>query len=529
MGLTPPHSVAEDVPVEVRSDAGPPPCRPGFATWRRPASARSFPATGPTAGGVKITVAGNDFFERRDDPLRRHPGDRQAASAARSYMPPTKTRSSGACLAGQGTVSVWARDPVTGVGQPADSFTVHRPARGRSLSGRSSPPTRLGLSCPGGDRATIRPRLLGKLTLLALGVSLIPLSIVGYFSYRIGQTAVRAAVDESQLQLGRQVAQHVSTELDHLLETLRVDARVLDLPRAGDQAPTAEGIAKFLQLVYHQSDAFCRGGPVRRARPFDRRAGLPGTSETSTLRSRATSRCTRRDVASLAPDGADREMPLAAAPRWDRCSRRRAQARTPHVVLAVSFTQTVAGERRVLAAEVALRGLMAHVEALASDDTEVKLLDGHTRLLGHRARSRPAACSPPRLPGRHRAGRSRWRSVGNISRQAGRSSARSSRGALSTRGGGGEDALVGVDAGPGSAWPRCSGWPSPPSSGPWWRGCSPGGWPDGWPSWPAGRGRYRGRQPGRHGWRSGGGTSSETRRPPSTAWPGRSAPPRRNN
>ncbi|HEY4183462.1 MAG TPA: hypothetical protein VGP07_00270, partial [Polyangia bacterium] len=68
----------------------------------------------------------------------------------------------------------------------------------------------------------MRPRLLAKLTLLALGVSLLPLLIVGYSSYRIGQGAVRAAVDESELQMARQVAQHVSTELDHLLDTLRV-------------------------------------------------------------------------------------------------------------------------------------------------------------------------------------------------------------------------------------------------------------------------------------------------------------------
>jgi len=97
----------------------------------------------------------------------------------------------------------------------------------------------------------MRPRLLAKLTLLALGVSLVPLSIVGYSSYRIGQGAVRAAVDESELQIGRQVAQHVSSELGHLLQTLRADAQALDLTRAGSVAPSAEGIAKFLQLVYH--------------------------------------------------------------------------------------------------------------------------------------------------------------------------------------------------------------------------------------------------------------------------------------
>ena len=50
----------------------------------------------------------------------------------------------------------------------------------------------------------IRPGLLAKLTLLALGVSLVPLGIVGYSSYRIGQQAVRSAVDQSELQIARQ-------------------------------------------------------------------------------------------------------------------------------------------------------------------------------------------------------------------------------------------------------------------------------------------------------------------------------------
>jgi len=51
-------------------------------------------------------------------------------------------------------------------------------------------------------------------------------------------------------------------------------------------------------------------------------------------------------------------------------------------VLAVAFTARTGGERRVLAAEVTLRSLIAHVEALCTEDTEVKLLDGHARLLG---------------------------------------------------------------------------------------------------------------------------------------------------
>ena len=39
---------------------------------------------------------------------------------------------------------------------------------------------------------------------------------------------------------------------------LRVDARIFDLdPRRATTSPTAQGLLKFLQLVYHQSDDFC--------------------------------------------------------------------------------------------------------------------------------------------------------------------------------------------------------------------------------------------------------------------------------
>jgi signal transduction histidine kinase len=225
----------------------------------------------------------------------------------------------------------------------------------------------------------MRPRLLAKLTLLALGVSLLPLLIVGYSSYRIGQGAVRAAVDESELQMARQVAQHVSTELDHLLDTLRVDSRVLDLTRAGENAPTREGVAKFLQLVYHQSNAFTA------VALFDEKATLVGEPAYLDNPERYDS---LKDHEAM--HGPDVDALAAMAPVADALAHGSSvgpvfiggPARTPHVVLAVAFTQSVAGARRILAAEVTLRGLVAHVEGLGTDDLEVKLIDIHARLIG---------------------------------------------------------------------------------------------------------------------------------------------------
>jgi hypothetical protein len=100
-------------------------------------------------------------------------------------------------------------------------------------------------------------KLLSKLTLLSLGVSAIPLAIAGYSSLRIGQGALRGAIEDNEQALARQVADHVGGELQHLASILRVDARIFDLTRAGQEPPTPQGLLKFLQLVYHQSDDFC--------------------------------------------------------------------------------------------------------------------------------------------------------------------------------------------------------------------------------------------------------------------------------
>ena len=244
----------------------------------------------------------------------------------------------------------------------------------------------------------VKMKLLSKLTLLALGISSVPLAIDGYSSYRIGQAAVRAAVDESGLQMARQVVQYVSSEIGHLLDTLRVDSRVLDLTRSGDEAPTPQGIAKFLQLVYHQSDAFCA------VALFDERAELIGQPAYLESPDKYDS---FKGHEPMRPS--DVETLGLMAPLGDALSRGAGigpvflggPARTPHVVLAVSFTQTAAGgARRVLAAEVALRGLAAHVEGLTTSDTEVKLLDARGRLIGlTRANRNGGLLSVQRLPG----------------------------------------------------------------------------------------------------------------------------------
>jgi two-component system NtrC family sensor kinase len=243
----------------------------------------------------------------------------------------------------------------------------------------------------------VKMKLLSKLTLLALGISSIPLAIDGYSSFRIGQSAVRAAVDESELQMARQVVQYISSEVEHLIDTLRVDARVFDLTRSGDDAPTPQGIAKFLQLVYHQSDAFCA------VALFDEHAELIGQPAYLESPDKYDS---FKGHEPLRPS--DVETLGLMAPLGDALSRGSGvgpvflggPARTPHVVLAVSFTQTLSGARRVLAAEVALRGLASHVEGLTTADTEVKLVDSRGRLIAiTRANRNGGVLTVQRLPG----------------------------------------------------------------------------------------------------------------------------------
>ena len=91
-------------------------------------------------------------------------------------------------------------------------------------------------------------KLRRKLTLLALGVSAAPLAIAGFWSLRISQRALRAALEENELTVAKQVAEHASGEFENLLSILRTDAHIFDLTRAGSgDAPSAQGMLKFLQ------------------------------------------------------------------------------------------------------------------------------------------------------------------------------------------------------------------------------------------------------------------------------------------
>ena len=101
-------------------------------------------------------------------------------------------------------------------------------------------------------------KLLTKLTLLALAVSALPVAIAGYSSLRIGQGALRGALEQNELTVAKQVAGYASSHIENMLSMLRVDARILDLTRsAQNEPPSPQALNQVLWLVYHQNDDFC--------------------------------------------------------------------------------------------------------------------------------------------------------------------------------------------------------------------------------------------------------------------------------
>ena len=391
VGWTPPHNRAESVAVDVVSPAGSAQRSSLPFVYALPPRPRDIqPTVGPTKGGILVTVTGNDLRDGVTVYVGLTLDDRRPLFAP--TFDSTQNKVVGCLPPGTGTVS--GLDIRSHHGRWPTAKGVHVPGAGprnRAIAHRSALPNDAAMK--------IQPRLLAKLTLLALGISSIPLAIEGYSSYRIGQAAVRAAADEGELQMARQVAEHVSTEIDHLIDTLRVDSRVFDLTRTGDEAPTAQGVAKFLQLVYHQSDSFCAVALFdERAELIGQPAYLESPDKYDSFKGHEPMRPSDVETLGLmAPLGDALGRGAGVGPVFIG-----GPARTPHVVIAVAFTQTVAGARRVLTAEVALRGLAAYVEALSTADTEVKLVDGRGRLIAiTRANQNGGLLAPQKLPGAH--------------------------------------------------------------------------------------------------------------------------------
>ena len=240
-------------------------------------------------------------------------------------------------------------------------------------------------------------RLLTKLTLLALGVSALPVAIAGYSSLRIGQGALRGALEQNELRVAKQVAGYASSHIENMLSMLRVDARILDLTRsAQNEPPSAQALNQVLWLVYHQNDDFCavamfdeHGALIGKA------ASLEDPSRYESLKNHEPMRPTDVEgVGLMAPLGAALSAGQGIGPIFLG-----GPLRLPHVVLAVAFDPSYGGGKRILAAEVSLKRLANYVASLSSPDVDVKLLDGRGRLFAAGSIPRVEKLEPQRLPG----------------------------------------------------------------------------------------------------------------------------------
>jgi two-component system, NtrC family, sensor kinase len=240
-------------------------------------------------------------------------------------------------------------------------------------------------------------KLLSKLTLLAIGVSVLPLGIAGYSSLHIGQGALRSALEENELTVAKQVAGYADSHIDNLLSILRVDAKIFDLTRSSaNEGPSSEALLKFLQLVYHQSDDFCA------AAMFDEHGTLIGQpaylenpSRYDAFKGHEPMRPTDVEgVGLMAPLGAALSASEGMGPIFLG-----GPLRLPHVVLAVAFDPKLGGGRRILAAEVSLKRLGNYVASLGSAEMDVALTDGRARLIASTSRGGLANLGTIRLPG----------------------------------------------------------------------------------------------------------------------------------
>jgi signal transduction histidine kinase len=239
-------------------------------------------------------------------------------------------------------------------------------------------------------------KLLPKLTLLSLGVSAVPLAIAGYSSLWIGQRALRRAIEDNELTVAKQVAEYTSSEISNLLSILRVDAHIFDLTRSGSEAPSAQGLAKFLQLVYHQSDDFCaismfdeHGASVGPPAYLENPAAYEAFRDHEPMRPTDV-----EAVGLMAPLGEALRRGQGVGPVF-----RGGPGGLPHVVLAVAFDPRLGGGKRILAAEVSLRRLGDHVAGLSSADSDFKLLDARARLIAAGSQHGVAKLEAQHVPG----------------------------------------------------------------------------------------------------------------------------------
>ena len=237
-------------------------------------------------------------------------------------------------------------------------------------------------------------KLLPKFALLSIGVAAVPLAIAGYSSIRVSQAALRAAIEDHEVLLARQISEYVSSHLANLQATMSVETRILDLTRVGGTLPTAEALRKFLQLVYHQSDDFS----VVALLDAEGQSVVPAAFQSVAPRndSFGTHEIIRaEDVARL-----PLHVPVDTVLREGSAVGSiflAGSAHVPHVVLAVRYQGLANEDPRIIVAAASLRRIAEHLASLSSIDRDILLLDRESRTVISARGAGTTALEPKRL------------------------------------------------------------------------------------------------------------------------------------
>jgi hypothetical protein len=128
------------VPVEVRSPAGTVRSLYGFSYVGPPNVRDVQPPIGPRAGGNRIVIKGNDL--RYDALVYIGPTRERRLPLFNLQTTVTDNKIVGCVPPGEGTVSVWVEDPITGEGVYPDAYTYEDSAVGTSTTAVIDPACR---------------------------------------------------------------------------------------------------------------------------------------------------------------------------------------------------------------------------------------------------------------------------------------------------------------------------------------------------------------------------------------------------
>ena len=120
-GVVPSSTRPATVSVVVQTAAGTSREAGSFRYVGPPRIRSVHPAVGPTGGGIKMTIAGNDLRDGVTIKFGTSLADARPLTKPFSYEADDKV--TGCLPPGHGTVSVWASDPITGDDQLAGAFT----------------------------------------------------------------------------------------------------------------------------------------------------------------------------------------------------------------------------------------------------------------------------------------------------------------------------------------------------------------------------------------------------------------------